>query len=718
MKRVVINILFLAVYLLVGCETYTEGYSRGEMLVVSTENIELSSEGGVVEIDVKALCPWDVTSDEDWTWVHSSLKSGEKGSSKIKLTFDQNRKTQKRESVVTIGNDKYDVSHDIIIQQEAFKPEIVTECDQLLVNYIGVTKTIEIGSNIEWVALCKADWITVAPTNGSNGQTDLVVTVAPNSKIESRTANIYIYSEEYDLRSTIRVSQEEFDMQFSVNANELAASFEGETIQLSVSSNVSWEATCEADWVTLSPSKGDVGVTNMSVTTGSNVKTEARTAIIKILCANSGYTEEILITQAKFVPNISLSNITSSAEGGTRTIAIKSNVAWSVSCEAGWVKLHTTSGEAPNANMIIEVLPNTATISRTTSLVFYNENYNYTKRITVEQSAFIPQINTISSITSSAEGGTRTISINSNVSWSVSCEAGWIALSVTNGVAGSTKLAIHIAANNAQYREASIKIENNSYAISKAILVAQYMGECVIVYTSNSGVISPNIGASFNANIVSNTYKNGQGVLVFDAPLTSIGDEMFYAEHRLVSITLPSSIVSIGVHAFVDCRNLKRVNICDLSAWYTIDFNSNPLFNNQVELYLNDELVTNLVVPTSVSLVKDYSFCGCASLKHVEIPDHVSSIGEYAFAYCDNITTIEVGAGVKYIGGGAFYASDNVKEIYFKSIAPPEVKGDHMFNYTWNVPDRKIYVPRVSVNAYKEAPYWRNYASQIVGYDF
>jgi hypothetical protein len=35
-----------------------------------------------------------------------------------------------------------------------------------------------------------------------------------------------------------------------------------------------------------------------------------------------------------------------------------------------------------------------------------------------------------------------------------------------------------------------------------------------------------------------------------------------------------------------------------------------------------------------------------------------------------------------------------------------------------NASDRKIYVPRNSVNAYKAANGWKEYASDIEGYDF
>jgi hypothetical protein len=40
------------------------------------------------------------------------------------------------------------------------------------------------------------------------------------------------------------------------------------------------------------------------------------------------------------------------------------------------------------------------------------------------------------------------------------------------------------------------------------------------------------------------------------------------------------------------------------------------------------------------------------------------------------------------------------------------------FVFDNNGSDRKIYVPMESVNAYKSATHWSNYADAIVGYDF
>lgn len=70
----------------------------------------------------------------------------------------------------------------------------------------------------------------------------------------------------------------------------------------------------------------------------------------------------------------------------------------------------------------------------------------------------------------------------------------------------------------------------------------------------------------------------------------------------------------------------------------------------------------------------------------------VTSIGERAFAWCESLIS-----------------------VYCKATTPP-TGGSNMF-YS-NASGRKIYVPRNSVEAYKSAEYWSDYASDIEGYDF
>ena len=82
-----------------------------------------------------------------------------------------------------------------------------------------------------------------------------------------------------------------------------------------------------------------------------------------------------------------------------------------------------------------------------------------------------------------------------------------------------------------------------------------------IWYTSTYGiVVTPNKSNVFGARIVSNTYSNGKGVIVFDNSVTSIGEKAFYYYcSGLTSITIPNSVTSIGYEAFYDCTGMTSI---------------------------------------------------------------------------------------------------------------------------------------------------------------
>ena len=111
---------------------------------------------------------------------------------------------------------------------------------------------------------------------------------------------------------------------------------------------------------------------------------------------------------------------------------------------------------------------------------------------------------------------------------------------------------------------------------------------------------------------------------------------------NLTSITIPDSVTSIGEYAFYYCTGLTSVYITDLAAWCGISFGNseaNPL-NYAHNLYLNGKLVTDLVIPDSVTSIGYEAFSGCTGLTSVTIPDSVTSIGKFAFYGCTGLTSI------------------------------------------------------------------------------
>ncbi|MDY5999982.1 MAG: leucine-rich repeat protein [Candidatus Limisoma sp.] len=127
------------------------------------------------------------------------------------------------------------------------------------------------------------------------------------------------------------------------------------------------------------------------------------------------------------------------------------------------------------------------------------------------------------------------------------------------------------------------------------------------------------------------------------------------AERNANPIYIPATLQSVGKDAFFN-YNCDHVNISDLAAWCNIDFeneNANPAaYRNG--LYLNDEIIEDLIIPTSAGTVKDYAFYRNSSLKSVSISKDVQSIGTNAFYGDSNLRSIVISGSVLSIGRYAF----------------------------------------------------------------
>lgn len=123
-----------------------------------------------------------------------------------------------------------------------------------------------------------------------------------------------------------------------------------------------------------------------------------------------------------------------------------------------------------------------------------------------------------------------------------------------------------------------------------------------------------------------------------EQPVTAIGD-LAFCEHGLTSVTIPSSVKTIGNFAFNSCASLSEVTMSEVLSIGDFAFKGTVL--------------TSLVLPDSLTTIGDFAFEGCTGLSTVVIPSSVKKIGNFAFAG-SGLTSVVIPETV-IVGDGAFH---------------------------------------------------------------
>lgn len=169
------------------------------------------------------------------------------------------------------------------------------------------------------------------------------------------------------------------------------------------------------------------------------------------------------------------------------------------------------------------------------------------------------------------------------------------------------------------------------------------------------------------------TYRSMVTAVVLESGVTSIGEEAFYF-CDMSSVTIPDSMVSIGIAAFSGCSSLTNVTIpvnvtsigdnaftgCSSLTSVTI-----PEGVTKIEggTFYGCTKLESVTIPKGVTSIGFYAFCECSSLTSVTIPESVTSIGEWAFEGCSSLTSVTVPEGVTSIGHYAFYECSSLTSV-------------------------------------------------------
>ena len=575
----------------------------------------------------------------------------------------------------------------------------------------------------EYVADAESGVITVKISGEGLSEEFFAGTQEAKVALVISDGNNQVVSDYADAVSKEIIEEKPANNEITISPENLTFGCNGGEQAVAITANLEYEVAERASWLTVEQT--DEG---LLVIVDANKNTSERSAFISITNSQYDINKSIEVYQEGYIPKIELAqqSVEVEFEPAEYEVAVTSPYSWEATTKNDWIVVESETGIAGDEKLKFTTLRNEEEKERKGTITLKNTDYNLVAELYVTQKAFVPAI-TIEpeSLAFAEEGDTQEIAITANFDeYEYSTNADWLTIKKSEkGVMVNTKA-------NASFEErtAEIAISNKKYGISKTISVTQKgISKNVIIYTSSDGkIVTPNKSNVFGANILSNTYENGKGVIVFDAPVTSIGEAAFYYCKSLTSITIPDSVTSIGNDTFSNCTSLTSATIgnrvTSIGSWAFQDCTSltsvtipNSVTSIGYYAFYKCSSLTSVTIPDSVTNIGIYAFTSCSSLTSVTIPDSVTRIGDAAFNSCSSLKSVTIGNSVTSIGEFAFSHCTSLKSVYCKPTTPP--RGDtYMLND--NASGRKIYVPRNSVNAYKSASYWSDYASYIVGYDF
>ena len=170
-----------------------------------------------------------------------------------------------------------------------------------------------------------------------------------------------------------------------------------------------------------------------------------------------------------------------------------------------------------------------------------------------------------------------------------------------------------------------------------------------------------------------------------DSELTTIGGNAFVDCSKLTSITIPNKVISIGNGAFARTA-LTSVSLPE------------SIIEMGIDIFSGCSNLINVELPKKITSIPQSTFQNCNNLTSIIIPDGVTSIGGNAFSGCLSLASIEIPVSVTSIDNGAFQGT-GLTHMTFADNSQLTTIGPYVFNGCSSLTSIEIPVNVTSIDA-------------------
>lgn len=134
--------------------------------------------------------------------------------------------------------------------------------------------------------------------------------------------------------------------------------------------------------------------------------------------------------------------------------------------------------------------------------------------------------------------------------------------------------------------------------------------------------------------------------------VAAIGERAFYNNESVTKVFIPASVSALRKEAFSCCKNLIKINI------------DNGLSTISSFCFSNCSALDAIILPKSVTTIYRGAFRNCVALKEIEIPEGITVLSAELFYGCERLEQVGLPYGLERIYSGAFQNCSKLHTFY------------------------------------------------------